>query len=269
MKAEDRESLFNQAKAWILEAGARIREHMNSPLEIYTKSNPQDLVTTADQETERFLAGKIRETYPDHHLISEEGFGDSLTSLDGIVWLVDPIDGTTNFVNQRRNFAISAGIYEGGIGEIGLIYDVMSDCLYSAIRGEGAYKNGVRMPLLHNNVTLEQSVLALNNKWLIDNRLVDTSVMAELVRNVRATRTYGSAALEFAFVAEGIVDGYLTIQLSPWDIAAGMIIVNEVGGVTTNADGKEIDLLRKNSVVTCNKQLHQTLIKEYLQKGRK
>lgn len=269
MNSENRESLFIQAKQLILEAGARVREQMNDPLIIHTKSNPQDLVTTVDQETERFIAERIREQFPDHHLISEEGYGDHLTSLNGIVWLVDPIDGTTNFIHQRRNFAISAGIYKDGIGEIGLIYDVMSDVLYSAKRGEGAYKNGVRLPTLRTGFTLERSVLALNNKWLIENPLVDVKAMEDLVRSVRATRTYGSAALEFAYVAEGIVDGYLTVQLSPWDVAAGMILVNEVGGLTTDIDGNEIDLLHKSSILTCNRLIHEPLLTEYLQRGRK
>jgi len=264
-----RDQLYEQAKEWILEAGARIRMQMQDPLIISEKSNPQDLVTTVDEETERFLAGKIRETYPEHHLISEEGFGDHLTSMKGTVWLVDPIDGTTNFIHQRRNFAISAGIFHDGIGEIGFIYDVMSDILYSAKRGAGAFKNEEKLPLLDDNVRLERSVLAMNNKWLIPNPIVETETMEELIRTVRATRTYGSAALEFAYVAEGIVDGYLTIQLSPWDIAAGIIIVNEVGGVTTNIDGKDIDILNKNSIVVCNKMIHDRLVDDFIKKGRK
>lgn len=264
-----REQLYKQAKEWILEAGARVRKQMQDPLIISEKSNPQDLVTTVDEETERFLAGKIRETYPEHHLISEEGFGDHLTSMKGTVWLIDPIDGTTNFIHQRRNFAISAGIFHEGVGEIGFIYDVMSDILYSAMRGTGAFKNEKRLPQLSDDVRLERSVLAMNNKWLIPNPIVETGKMEELIRTVRATRTYGSAALEFAYVAEGVVDGYLTIQLSPWDIAAGIIIVNEVGGVTTNIDGEAIDMLDKNSVLVCNKHIHERLVNDFIKEGRK
>ncbi|WLV25639.1 inositol monophosphatase family protein [Aciduricibacillus chroicocephali] len=269
MKAEIRNSLYEQAKEWILEAGARIRKQMRDPLVISIKSNPQDLVTTVDEETERFLAGKIRELYPDHHLISEEGFGDNLNSMKGTVWLIDPIDGTTNFIHQRRNFAISAGIYHDGIGEIGLIYDVMGDCLYSAKKGEGAFKNEERLPQLREGAMLERSVLAMNNKWLIPNPVVQVEKMEELIRTVRATRTYGSAALEFAYVAEGIVDGYMTIQLSPWDIAAGIIIVNEVGGVTTNVFGEHVDILKKNSILVCNKKIHGRIVNDFILEGKK
>src|SRR5699024_7991537 len=139
----------------------------------------------------------------------EEGYGDELHTLDGIVWIVDPIDGTMNFVEQKRNFAISIGIYEDGIGEIGFIYNVVDDILYSAKRGEGAFKNEHKLPMLQNDLKLEESLLSLTHYWLCDNSIVNKENMMDLVQKVRGTRSYGSAALEFAFVAEGVLDGYL------------------------------------------------------------
>lgn len=268
MNKEDREQLYEVAKKWVLEAGDRVRLQMNDPLIIHTKTSPRDLVTTVDQETERFFAMHIREEYPEHHLISEEGYGDDLAKTDGVIWIVDPIDGTTNFIHQRRNFAISLAIYIDGVGEIGFVYDVMSDCLYQAKRNNGAFKNDIKLKRLREDFTLKESVLAMNNRWLIPNKLVDIKVMEKLIREVRGTRTYGSASLEFCYVAEGIVDAYLTHSLSPWDIAAGKIIVAEVGGVTTNIDGESIDILQKNSILTCNKSVHDELINDYIKKGR-
>lgn len=268
MDKANRDRLYNQAKAWIYEAAERIKEQMNDPLIISTKSNPRDLVTTVDRETERFFAYRIREKFPSHFLISEEGFGDELDSLDGVVWFIDPIDGTTNFVNQRRNFVISVGIYVDGIGEIALIYDVMREWLYSAKRGEGAFKNNEKLRPLRKSLVLQEALLGLNNRWLIPNHSVKTVVMEELVKNVRATRSYGSAALEFAFVAEGIIDAYLTLQLSPWDIAAGIILVNEVGGITSNVFGEEFNLLENTSILTSNRRIHHEIVTDYLQKGR-
>lgn len=269
MNKATRDRLFRDAKAWVYEAAERIKVQMNDPLIIRTKSNPRDLVTTVDQETERFFAYRIRENYPEHFLISEEGFGDSLTELDGTVWFIDPIDGTTNFVNQQRNFVISLGIYKDGIGEIALIYDVMRDLLYSAKRGEGALKNGELLRPLRTNLELGQALIGMNNRWLIPNQLVRTRDMQRLVENVRATRSYGSAALEFAYVAEGVIDAYLTISLAPWDFAAGMILVNEVSGITTNVFGEPIKLLERNSVFVCNERIHQKVLNEYLLKGKK
>ncbi|SFB18257.1 myo-inositol-1(or 4)-monophosphatase [Lentibacillus halodurans] len=269
MDLELREALYLQAKEWVLEAGKTIREKINDPLTIDTKSDPNDLVTTMDKGTEYFLITNIKETYPEHFIISEEGYGDELQSLDGTVWIIDPIDGTMNFVHQKRNFAISVGIYHDGVGEIGLIYDVMADQLYSAKRGGGAYKNKTALPRLSEQKSFYESILGLNHFWLCENRLVDEKVIQNLVKTIRGSRTYGSAALEFASVAEGIMDGYMTMDLAPWDIAAGIVIVDEVGGRTTNAFGEQINLLQKNSVLTCNPAIQEQLINDYTKKGRK
>ena len=93
--------------------------------------------------------------------------------------------------------------------------------------------------------------------------------MQNLVKTVRGTRSFGSAALEFAYVAEGIMDGYLAMGLSPWDIAAGMIIVNEVGGVTTNLHGDEVNMLERNSIVTCNQEIQRGIVEDFLIIGKK
>ncbi|WP_106497754.1 inositol monophosphatase family protein [Lentibacillus sp. Marseille-P4043] len=269
MDLEIREKLYRQAKTWVLEAGATIRGKMNDPLVVDTKSNPNDLVTHMDKEIERFFAANIKHTYPDHLLLSEEGYGDDLKSLHGTVWIVDPIDGTMNFVHQKCNFAISVGIYHQGIGEIGLIYNVMDDILYHAVRGEGAYKDDVQLPHLRDDVNLEKAILSMNHFWLCENRLVDETQMQLLVKKVRGTRTYGSAALEFAYVAEGKLDGYLTMSLAPWDVAAGIVIVNEVGGITTTISGDPVDMLHKNSILTCNPVIQSRIIKDYIEKGKK
>ncbi|ASN05894.1 inositol monophosphatase family protein [Virgibacillus necropolis] len=265
----NRNKIFSNAKQWILEAGKIIREKINDPLIVDTKSNANDLVTTMDKETEKFFVNKIKSEYPDHLLLSEEGFGDDVKSLDGTVWIVDPIDGTMNFVHQKRNFAISIGIYHDGVGEVGFIYNVMDDVLYSAIKGEGAYKNGAKIPNLEEHIEFNNAIIGLNHFWLCENRLVDEKVMQQLVRTVRGTRTYGSAALEFAYVAEGIIDGYLTMRLSPWDIAAGIIIVNEVGGVTTNVSGENVNMVETNSILVCHPSIQETIIKDYIVKGKK
>src|SRR5699024_7312610 len=143
-----------------------IKKRINDPIEIDTKSNPNDLVTTLDKETEQLFAQYIKETYPDHLLLGEEGFGDDVKSLEGTIWIIDPIDGTMNFVHQKRNFAISIGVYHDSVGEIGLIYDVMEDVLYSAMKDKGAYKNGIKLPMLSEKMTIQKSIIGLNHRWL-------------------------------------------------------------------------------------------------------
>jgi myo-inositol-1(or 4)-monophosphatase len=269
MNQNTREKLFSQARRWVFEAGEMIRQKIDDPMIIDTKSNANDLVTTVDKDTEKFFAQKIRENYPEHLLFGEEGYGDEIKSLQGTVWIVDPIDGTMNFVHQKRNFAISVGIYHDGIGEIGLIYDVIGDVLYHAQKDNGAYKNEIKLKPLSTTLQLKESILGMNHFWLCENSLVDEQEMQRLVKTVRGTRTMGSAALEMAYVAEGTLDGYLAMRLSPWDIAAGMIIIHEVGGVTTDRHGNPINLLERSSMITCNKQIQEEIINDFLEKGKK
>ncbi|MFA1818705.1 inositol monophosphatase family protein [Virgibacillus oceani] len=269
MNSDIRESIYSQAKDWVLEAGKKIRETINDPLTIDTKSNENDLVTTVDQNTETFFVNKIKAIYPDHQILSEEGYGDEITNLDGTVWIIDPIDGTMNFVHQKRNFAISVGIYHEGIGEIGFIYNVMEDVLYSATRDEGAYKGQLKLNSEKAYVPLKRAMLGLNHLWLCENRVVDHQVMQKLIKKVRGSRTYGSAALEIAYVAEGILDGYLTMRLAPWDIAAGKVILEETGCVMTDVDGKEVNMLNNNSIFVCNPSIQEPILHDYIRTGRK
>ncbi|MGM7720218.1 inositol monophosphatase family protein [Metabacillus sp. Hm71] len=252
-----------KAKKWVQEAGEKIRQSFESTLSIQYKSNPNDLVTNMDKEIEQYLIGKIQDAYPDHRILGEEGYGDEVTSLDGVVWIIDPIDGTMNFVHQQRNFAISVGIYGDGVGYIGLIYDVVHNELYHAFKGEGAYMNDLPLPKL-DEVKLEESVISINSTWLIENPRIDYNRLTPIVKKARGTRSYGSAALECAYVASGRLDAYMTMRLAPWDFAAGIILIEEVGGTTSTMNGEKLDLLSKNSFFVGEKNLHQHILKEYL-----
>ncbi|WP_186577599.1 inositol monophosphatase family protein [Aquibacillus kalidii] len=265
MKEITRHDIYTKAKEWILAAGQHIREVIDEPLYIDTKSNPNDLVTHMDRNTEKYFVKKIKETYPEHLLLSEEGFGDDLDSLEGTVWIIDPIDGTMNFVHQKRNFAISIGIYHEGVGEIGLIYNVMEDVLYSAQRGQGVYKNDKKLPHLDNKLELKESIFAINSVWACENKKVNEKLIQQLIRDCRGTRSYGSAALEFAFLSEGIIDGYLTMKLAPWDYAAGIILYREVGGEVAQANGEELDLISNSTVFASNKQIFENVINDYVE----
>ncbi|MFS0751977.1 inositol monophosphatase family protein [Oceanobacillus sp. 1P07AA] len=268
MDIRQRETVYQHAKAWVYEAGKIIKEQMNNPLNIETKSDANDLVTILDKQTEKYFVEKIKDEYPDHRIIGEEGYGDQLTELDGTIWVIDPIDGTMNFVHQKKFFAISVGILHNGVGEIGLIYDVMNDTLYHVKKGEGAYRNNELLPPLSMNKRLNEAIIGMNYFWLCENRFVDYRVMQGFIRTIRGARTYGSAALELAYIAEGTLDGYLSMRLSPWDVAAGIILLQEVGGIVGNIDGKNWDPLQKSSIIASNPVLHDEII-QILKKGRK
>jgi myo-inositol-1(or 4)-monophosphatase len=172
-----------------------------------------------------------------------------------------------NFIHQQRNFAISLGVYENGIGKIGIIYDVAHGELYHAISGKGAFMNETRLLPL-KKVTVKESIIALNATWVMENHRIDHKLLIPLVREARGTRSYGTAALEMVFVATGRVDAYISMRLSPWDVAAGAVIIDELGGIVTNLRGKKLDFLSTDSLLIAKPGLHQTIINDYLKEGK-
>jgi myo-inositol-1(or 4)-monophosphatase len=255
------------AKQWIREAGKNIRATFPKTLNVTTKSNPNDLVTDIDKETEQYFIEKIRNTFPDHQIMGEEGYGDEVKSLSGVVWILDPIDGTMNFVHQQRNFAISIGIYKDGEGIIGLIYDVVHDELYHCIKGNGVFLNEQSLPKLEES-KVKEAIIALNATWVTPNRRINHELLIPLVKDVRGTRSYGSAAMEMVYVTSGRIDAYITPRLAPWDIAAGIIMIKELGGVATNLRGEELDMLKENSLFVSKPGLHGDILKNYLRDGK-
>ncbi|GGL45022.1 inositol monophosphatase family protein [Sporolactobacillus putidus] len=250
--------LEKRVTGWIKEAGERLKQSLSAPLEVSCKSAHNDLVTNMDKEIEKFLVGKIKEYYPGHKIVSEEGFGDAPDSTDGILWYLDPIDGTINFVMQQRFFAISIGVYENGSGRAAFIYDVMVDELFHCLAGNGAYRNDVRLAPL-KKVEVEDALIDLSATWIKPNRRIDQDVLTEIVRRCSGTRAYGSASIELAYVAAGLIDAYFTMRLSPWDFGAGLILIHEVGGVATRADGTAIDTLSRTSILAAGPALHEEI----------
>lgn len=255
-----------QAKKWIKEAGEKIKESFTKTLDIQTKSNRNDLVTDIDKATEQFFINKIRDTYPEHKILGEEGLGDTLKSTDGVIWIIDPIDGTMNFVHMKRNFAISIGIYEDGVGKIGLIYDVVRDELYHCMKHQGVFLNENKINSL-KKVDVTEAIIGMNATWVTENKRIDPSVLGPLVKDVRGTRSFGCAAIEFAYVATGILDGHISLRLSPWDFAAGKILVEELGGIVTDLRGNPLNILKQNSIFVSKPGLHEQVLQTYLNNG--
>ncbi|WP_313891420.1 inositol monophosphatase family protein [Psychrobacillus sp.] len=256
-------TLDKYAKSLIKEAAERIRFSFSSELIIDSKSEANDLVTNIDKETEQFFIQHIKENFPDHRIFGEEGFGDDIQDLNGYVWLLDPIDGTMNFIHQKKNFAISLGIYKDGVGLLGYIYNVMEDDLLSAALDEGAFFNDVRVPKLVPS-KIEQSVIGVNASWVVPNKYLEHDGMIKLMQTVRGTRSYGSAAIEISYVVMGKLDAYMSMRLSPWDIAGGMVIAKEVGAVVTNLSNESINLLEQNTFIIAKPILHKELLDNYI-----
>lgn len=250
-------------KSLIKEAGHRIRNSFLTDISIESKAHANDLVTNIDKEVEQFFISRIHRDFPDHRVFGEEGFGDDIKDLQGVIWMLDPIDGTMNFIHQKRNFAISLGIYQDGIGKLGYIYDVVNDDLYHAVESGGAYYNDERLKPLMDTV-IGESIVGVNATWFAPNRYVDHEAMIQMLRDVRGTRSYGSAALELAYLASGRIDAYISMRLSPWDIAGGMVIAGEVGALFTNFKDDPANLLEQDSFIAANPSIHSQILSEYI-----
>ena len=171
---QDLQKRNDAIRKWIVDASEKLKEFMTKELIVEEKTNAHDLVTNVDKSIEEFLVGKIHEEFPNEKIISEEGFGDTASDLDGIVWFVDPIDGTTNFITEQDHFAIMIAVYEDGVGIMGYVYDVMRDVLYHGIKGHGAFENDVPMEKVKNK-KLDEGLFALSTNIM-------TKVEYEMIR---------------------------------------------------------------------------------------
>lgn len=199
-----------------------------------TKSSATDVVTEFDRASEAMIVSAIVEARPDDGVVGEEGTSTPGTS--GIHWLIDPIDGTTNFLYGLPGYAVSIAACtedgsEVGQAEVGVVYVPATDELFTAVRGRGARLNGVP---IHCTTTsqLSQSLVATGFSYLAERRSVQAQRLAALLPRVRDVRRFGAAAPDLCYVAAGRFDVYFEEWLGPWDIAAGELVAREAGCVT-------------------------------------
>lgn len=259
------QELYEKTKAWTLEAGSILRSSLSEQLNVEYKKSESDLVTEKDRQIEQFFIDKIKADYPHHRIVGEEGMltEESYAFAEETVWFIDPIDGTTSFVHQKENFAISVAIYEKGEPLIGIVYDPVKDELFHALRGNGAYLNDRKLAAI-SDTPVKHSLIGINSIWLVPNELYDYTRFHKLIQDLRGTRIIGSAALEMVAVACGRLNGFICLRLSPWDFAAALAILNEVGCVTTSIEGKPVRIWESSSIFSANAALHTEVLSGYL-----
>ncbi len=212
-----------------------------------------NLVTEADLKAEEFIAGYIRERFPDHSIVGEEGAKEQGSS--DFLWLVDPLDGTTNFAHGFPIFAISVGLMRRDEVVLGAVYDPVHDELFIAERGAGALLNG-RPIRVSPEEELERALLATGFPYDVHESEEDNlDFFAAFMHRAQAIRRAGSAAIDLCYVACGRFDGFWELKLYPWDVAAGWVIVEEAGGVVTDLSGGPLDLWHPNPLAA-NPTLH-------------
>lgn len=235
-------------KKWLKEAEKMIRDSVKNELEVETKANRSDFVTNMDRNIEEMLVKKIRSEYPNDKIVSEEGFGDDPTNIDmseDTVWFLDPIDGTMNFVVQDENYCVMLAIFEKNVGMQAYVFDVSQDNLYWAIKGKGVYCNDELLPKI-KNASLRDGLFASNTKFLSDEIV---GLNTEILKETLGIRNIGSAGLEAVEIAKGNTVLYITYGLNAWDIAPGIMMVQESGGTVKRFDEKPINPLEKSALL--------------------
>lgn len=217
-----------------------------------------DLVTEMDRRSEALIRQRLRDAFPDTDLLAEEGSG-SIEGRSGGLWIVDPLDGTTNYAHGFPVFAVSMALEREGCLELGVVYDPTRDECFSAARGRGARLNG-RPIRVTDRDDLGQSLLATGFPYDIrTSERNNLRQFGDLVRRVRAVRRAGAAAIDLSYVAAGRFDGYWEEKIAPWDVAAGALLVQEAGGRVTGYGGEPIDI-RGARIVATNGHIHDQLV---------
>ena len=227
------------------------------PDQVSEKSR-NDLVTAADLASEETIIGVIQSRFPDHSILSEEA-GRSTPTDSGPTWIIDPLDGTTNFVHGIPQFAVSIGVAVEGRVDFGVILDPCRNDLFSAARGRGARWNGAPCHVSQRE-GLEGALVATGFPFKA-HRLLDPylAIFRDVFLRCKAIRRPGAAALDLAYTACGLFDGFFEFQLSAWDIAAGSVLVEESGGVITGMDSGS-DYLESGNVVCGPPGVHRELL---------
>ncbi|HAK45954.1 MAG TPA: inositol monophosphatase [Spirochaeta sp.] len=218
-----------------------------------------NLVTEADVKSEEAIRKIILDSFPEHSILGEEGGGDTDFDADNL-WVIDPLDGTNNYAHGFPFFSVSIAYSERGKTKVGLVFDPVRNEIFHAISGKGAFLNEIPISVTDNKLT---QALVITG-FYYDRGDIMRSTLAMLQRlfenNIRGVRRTGSAALDFSYVAAGRADAYVEYMLSPWDFAAGMLILTEAGGDCRQADGKPLTL-KSNTLAVSNGAFTDELLK--------
>ncbi len=238
------------------QAGDLLTKRFTRELKIEKKGRI-NLVTDADRASEELIKRIISETYPEHSFLAEEGTGTK--SGSPYLWVVDPLDGTTNFAHGLPIWCVSIGLLKDREIIAGCVYNPNLDECFTAERGSGACLNGHPIAV-STTQTLDDALLATGFPYDIrESPLDNLSQFASFAKSARAVRRAGAAALDLAYTACGRFDGFWEFKLSPWDIAAGILLIEEAGGQATSYSGDQYDIYQ-GELLASNGKIHNAMI---------
>ncbi len=244
-------------------AGQWIKSKIGEYKQLQYKASISDLVTEVDKGSEQMIRNLISTHFPDHAFLGEESADGGITIEEAkekeYVWIVDPIDGTTNFVHGFPFYCVSIALAHYGEVIVGVVYDPSNDEMFVAEKGKGAYMHGRKMQVAADEqlrVSLIASGFPANANAVRNLKVIET-----LLPRVRNIRTTGSAALHLAYVATGRISGFIEYGLSVWDMAAGILLVQESGGSVSDVHGQAYSLDVRDLVAT-NGYIHEELVQQ-------
>lgn len=245
----------------IKKAGKILKEGFYTDKNITFKAK-KDLVTQFDVEVEKYLKKKFSKRFKNFNIIAEESDNSNIEFNNSII--IDPIDGTTNFVNGVPHTAISVGVYKDKKPYLAVVYNPILDELYTAKIGKGAFLNGKKLKVsLENN--FQKALLATGFPYTSGTDENDLNDVVKKIKDVlplcQDLRRLGSASLDLCYVARGTYEGYYEMNLKPWDVSAGVLILTEAGGKVSNIVGNEYNLFEDKYLVASNGKIHDEFIK--------
>jgi myo-inositol-1(or 4)-monophosphatase len=254
---EDIPKIKKVAEETAREAGSYILERVGHLKEIAHKSGIHDLVTDVDKTSEKMIIDRINREFPSHAVLAEESGGQA--PKDAVSWIVDPLDGTTNYTHSYPVFCVSIGVLIDGAVRVGVIYDPSREETFVAEEGKGARLNGQKIKVSPSGA-LADSLLATGFAYDLDCKIANLDYFRVMLESAQAVRRAGSAALDLCYVACGRFDGFWEMCLNPWDTAAGQLMVREAGGRVTGLDGGPFDIFNKGMIIATNGNIHDELL---------
>ena len=246
----------------IKKAGKILKNGYYSDKEVSFKAK-KDLVTKYDVAVENYLKKHFSKHFEEFNIIAEES-DNSKVEFNNLI-IIDPIDGTTNFVNGFLHTAISVGVYKNKKPFLAVVYNPILDELYFARAGKGAFLNGKRLKVSAEE-DLQKSLIATGFPYTSGSNESDLKDVLKKIKDVlpfcQDLRRLGSASIDLCFVARGTFEGYYEMNLKPWDVSAGVLILSEAGGKITNINGEEYNLFEDKYIVATNGKIHDKLIEK-------
>lgn len=245
------------ARLIVTEAGKIVREKIQQKLDINTKKNAHDFVTNIDKTVEQFLTSQILKYFPNANIISEEGYGNSNSlSQNEITWVIDPIDGTSDLVYLKKDFAVVLSVYEYNKGKIVYINDVMNNKLYHSLDGYGCFENDIKFETRPQRPLIDSAIFSR-----FDFLDVNRSHSSDLIRKARSLASMSCASLGMVALAKGEVDGMINKgNMKPWDILPGMAFAKEANVKFLTTQGKEYNYSSNDNIIAAGNGLIEEML---------